>query len=687
MPLPSVEPGWGAQDSPVHYGKDAMKIKTKRNPGAVFGEMGGMTLLSLESGIRLEVRGDHPLAALAARVLARHLGIATRADAPLIVLDCGQAVAPEDEAFSWDATSQRVVLSGAGPRGLLWAAFAFIEACGFIFPAPGIVHTPPSGDVRIPRRHHGAPKLAGRSLIIGHAAFMAEVEDWIHFAAANRLNTIFFHTDEHGLGLGAIPGKIWQARKAAAIALARAYGMTLELGGHGLVALLPREHFAHHPDWFRMKDGVRVADHNLNPLSQGALDELCRNARAWFAANRGFDVYHLWADDLPDGGWCAEAARAGYSPSDQMMLVTNALARVLAEIAPGARLSYLAYHDTEKAPARVAPLPNVAITFAPRLRSYAAPVVSDHPVNRTYGELIAANAAHMGEEAARGGLRVFEYYLDAILFKLMVPPLLDVMAEDLATYHRLGAHSVGALLTGAAPFRVPSINAFGFARLSWNPAWPLDRIRSDFARATFPGLRDGISHFAGLEEALRPALDMAPDEVRLRHRRALEDMLDDPPGDVGDPSNASPERAAELSVLMAEVVDHLTELRGQSGVMLDDTIPFALGWATLRRDWYGLEALRAQRHPSDAERAVIARGARALVDAIEALPDQMAKAGHARVWCDNAHALLFIFWGLHLLKIERDALPAHERAAHRTATRDQAVAVFTRIAALWNEFR
>lgn len=642
--------------------------------------------IDLSGGVRLEV-ADTALAHEAARVLARHLGIATAAHAPLIVLSHGGAAAPDDEAFSWEAADGVIRLEGAGPRGILWGAFALLEACGFVFPAPGLVHMPASGAVMIAARYRDAPALAGRSLIIGHAAFMLEAEAWIHFAAANRLNTIFFHTDEHGLGLGAIPGRIWQAHKSRAMGLARSYGMTLELGGHGLAALLPRALFAEHPDWFRMKSSVRVADHNLNPLSQGALDALCRNARAWFAANPGFDVYHLWADDLPDGGWCEDAARQGYSPSDQMMLVTNALARVLADISPGARLSYLAYHDTEKAPGRVAPLSNVAITFAPRLRTYAEPINSAHPVNAPYAGLVAGNAAHLGAEAARGALRVFEYYLDAILFKLMVPPLLSIMARDLAAYRTMGVHTVGALLTGAAPFRVPSINAFGFARLCWNPQTPLAGIRADFARAAFPGLKDGAMLFEELEAALSPALDMAPEEVRLRHRRSLDEMLDDPPGDVGDPSNASPERAVELSALMADVVEQLTELRGTSGVMLDDLLPFALGWAALRRDWYGLEALRGQRHLSDAERALLAQGARDLYAAIEALPGQMERAGHAPIWGANARALLFIFWGLHLLKIERDALPEAERATQRDATREKAVATFARIAGVWDEIR
>ena len=70
-----------------------MKIKPEKPPH-------GSVRVNLSGGVRLEIAGGGSLAHEAARVLARHLGIATGAQAPLIVLSHGAAQAPGDEAFA-----------------------------------------------------------------------------------------------------------------------------------------------------------------------------------------------------------------------------------------------------------------------------------------------------------------------------------------------------------------------------------------------------------------------------------------------------------------------------------------------------------------------------------------------------------------------------------------------------------
>ena len=247
--------------------------------------------------------------------------------------------------------------------------------------------------------------------------------------------------------------------RADAVALARSFGMTLELGGHGLPALLPRADFAAHPERFPVRGGQRDARYNLNVLDADAIATIKANASAWIAANPGFDVYHLWPDDLPEGGWCEDAAAAGHTASDQAMIAVNAIAEVLAAAEPGAQLAYLSYHDTE-APPRIAPAANVSLTFAPRLRCYAKAIDADHPVNAKYPDLWRANAALFP-----GRARVFEYWLDAILFKIVAPPMVDVIRRDLAFYAANGADAVGALATGSMPFPAPNLNAYAIARL------------------------------------------------------------------------------------------------------------------------------------------------------------------------------------------------------------------------------
>lgn len=480
----------------------------------------------------ITLNADSPLAELAADELRFHMG---RIEAGPPTLQFELSHGENGEGFAWSAEGGTVRIEGDGPRGLLYGVFDLLEHFGFAWPAPGdgLTVVPHSIEDLPYGRTHQTPALAGRSLILGHHAFMAEAESWIVWAARNRLNTIFFHTDEHGLGLGAIPAAQWRAGRESAVACARRYGMTVELGGHGLASLLPRQAFEEHPGWFPLRGGVRDRRTNVNPLSDKAMDVIRANARVWFEANPGFDVYHLWADDLPGGGWCEAAAAQGYSPSDQAMLATNAIAEALEVAAPEAKIAFLSYHDTEEPP-RIMPRANVALTFAPRLRCYAAAIDARHDVNDKYPDLWRANAALF---TGAGQARVFEYWLDAILFKIVAPPMLDVIKRDLSFYAAHGAHTVGALATGTMPFIAPNINAYGFARLAWDPSLDVAAIRSDFCGHVFDSALHMPAYFEAMERAFALDLDLRPEEARLKGRGSLEDTIADPPADIGSPFN------------------------------------------------------------------------------------------------------------------------------------------------------
>ncbi len=630
-----------------------------------------------------------PLAALAAGELRAHLG---RLDAPCSIasVEIAHGGDPAGEGFAWRVTEGAVRIAADGPRGALHAAFDLLEALGFAWPAPGEAETviPETPDELPAERPHQAPALAGRSLILGHHAFMASAADWIVWAARNRLNTIFFHTDEHGAGLGAIPAAQWQARRGEAVALARRYGLTLELGGHGLTALLPRAAFETHPDWFPSRGGRREKRHNLNPLSAGALEAVRASARAWFEANPGFDVYHLWADDLPDGGWCEEAAAQGFSPSDQLMLATNAVAEELAAIAPGALLAFLSYHDTE-APPRVAPAANVALTFAPRLRCYAAGIDAPHPVNAKYPDLFRANAALF---AGAGRARVFEYWLDAILFKIVAPPMVETIRRDLAFYAANGAHTVGALATGSMPFVAPNLNAYAFARLAWNPGLGAKAVREAFCAHVF---RSGLhmpAYFEALERAFALDLDLRPEEARLKGRGSLEETIADPPADIGSPFNIAAEWVGEAQARQERALDALEEAERIFQTMMRP--PGAdPSQAVLREECHRYlchARLMLQAALLDVRAAETAGTARDVQEAVRQARFHLTRIetemrGFVREpYVANTKLLLWLFLGLALDRAEDDLIQGDGARRKRLRNRmETARQNFARLAALW----
>ncbi len=594
---------------------------------------------------------------------------------------------PGGEGFTWTHASGTVRIDADGPQGALHAAFDLLEALGFAWPAPGddMTVVPETPDELPAARGRQAPALKGRSLILGHHAFMADATAWIRWAARNRLNTIFFHIDEHGAGLGAIPARQWQAGRDEAVALARSYGMTLELGGHGLPALLPRSDFAAHPERFPVRGGARDARYNLNALDDGALATVKANAKAWFTANPGFDVYHLWHDDLPDGGWCENAAANGHSASDQAMIAVNAVAGALAEIAPEAQLAYLSYHDTEAPPA-VAPAANVALTFAPRLRCYAKSIDADHPVNAKYPDLWRANAALFD-----GRARVFEYWLDAILFKVVAPPMIDVMRRDLAFYAANGAAAVGALATGSMPLTAPNLNVWAFARLAWDSTTSAKDIREAFCLHVFRSALHMPAYFEALERAFAFDLDLRPEEARLHGRGSIEETVTRPPADIGSPFNIADDRIGEAQLRQEKALDALEDAEAIFAKLMD-AADEERSQAILREECHRYlchARLMVQAATLDVRAAQVAGADRDVTDAVKQARYHLTRLetemrGFVREpYVGNTRLLLWLFLGLAIDRAEDGLLEgsaARKRLKNRMETARQN---FARIGALW----
>ncbi len=592
------------------------------------------------------------------------------------------------EGFAWSVASDAVRIEADGPKGALHGAYDLLEALGFAWPAPGEANTvvPQAANDLPAHQPRQAPAIAGRSLILGHHAFMAEASDWIIWAARNRLNTIFFHTDEHGVGLGAIPGVQWKAGREAAIALARSFGMTLELGGHGLPALLPRADFAAHPERFPVRGGQRDARYNLNARDPGALDAIKANARLWFAANPGFDVYHLWPDDLADGGWCEKAAAEGFSASDQAMLAINAVAEVLADMNPGAQLAYLSYHDTE-APPLVMPAANVALTFAPRLRCYAKGIDADHPVNTKYPDLWRANAALFPRRA-----RVFEYWLDAILFKIVAPPMVEVIRRDLAFYAANGADCVGALATGSMPVIAPSLNAFAFARLAWNPRQTAKDIREQFCGHVFQSSLHMPAYFEALERAFAFDLDLKPEEARLRGRGSVEETITHPPVDIGSPFNVADADVGAAQQRQEHALDALEDAEAIFTKLMDAGDE-ARSQAILREECHRYlchARLMLQAAQLDIRAAEVAGDGRDVTDAVKQARYHLTRLetelrGFVREpYVTNTRLLMWLFAGLSIDRAEDarlDGGAARKRLKNRLETARQN---FARMRVLWS---
>ncbi len=443
------------------------------------------------------------------------------------------------DGFRIDVTDTTIQVTGESTRGSLNGVYWLLEQLGFLWVKPG------EGGTRLVAgrsievgSYEQSPAFARRTLILGNDGLHDDWRDWMEFASRNRVNDLFFH-DTPPSRLDRPPGarrpdsaeeiaadrrgwlfELWDRQGTEIVAEAEKRGMRLQFGGHHLPSLLPRELFAEHPDWFPQRNGERNARYNLCTSSDGAVAHVRGAARSFFERFAGSEVYHLWADDIRAGGWCECSDCAGMSPSDQALRATNLLADVLAEVAPGAQIAHLAYHDTIEPPAGK-PRENVVALYAPRPRTYAF-AINDPlcPRNARDHWHPFLGLTETFEDPAR--VFVFEYYSDAILFKWMAPPLLKVLAADAQAYASAGVGSYGNLAVTPRPWIGPNWHTWWWARLAWDPsAEAKDELRR-FCEASYG---ENAAEFARMFEKLEAGYGLVLDLGELE-QIARHDVLD-----------------------------------------------------------------------------------------------------------------------------------------------------------------
>jgi Domain of unknown function (DUF4838) len=416
------------------------------------------------------------------------------------------------------------------------------------------------------------PSFQRRTLILGQDALHDDWRSWMEWASCNRMNDIFFHdtppsrlhrdgqmrpatADEQ-----AADGRGWMVERwdddgAEIRAEAAKRGMTLQFGGHYLPLILPRTLFAEHPDWFPLRNDVRDARYNLCTSSVGARAALADGARSFFKRFAGADIYHIWAEDIRGGGWCECDGCKELTPSDQAMAATNVIAAALAASVPGARVAHLAYHDTVLPPAKVRPLENVTLLFAPRERCYAHGIADERCAKNTeqYWKPYTGLVETFGYDRHR--VQLFEYYSDAILFKGLAPTHLRTLSSDARAYSQ-SASNLQDLMVGNRPWVGVPFHAWWLARVSWDAeADPADAVRA-FCEGAFPAHAAALQRYYELQErAYRLFLDLHDLEGIARHD--VLDFSDRPRRTL----NAKAPEALEAAVLFARCERSLAELR------------------------------------------------------------------------------------------------------------------------------
>ena len=221
-------------------------------------------------------------------------------------------------------------------------------------------------------------------------------------------------------------------------------GLEIEYEIHAAGYLLPRDRFETHPEFFRVNaDGERSADWNFCVTNPEAMDYVAKRAADLaLALYRSGNRFYFWMDDGKSVHCHCPNCR-DLSPSDQQLLVLNAMLTEIKKHIPDAKMAYLAYFDSLALPEKIEAHPDIFLEYAP-MEKYVAN--SEDAAQRIAREqaMIAPLMERFGKEDAK----VLEYWYDNSLFsKWKKPPQefhLDEagMRKDIEQYKALGFRDV-----------------------------------------------------------------------------------------------------------------------------------------------------------------------------------------------------------------------------------------------------
>lgn len=221
---------------------------------------------------------------------------------------------------------------------------------------------------------------------------------------------------------------------------ARSRGVKIEYELHAVGYLVPRSLFSEKPEYFRMNsDGERTADWNFCVTNPDAL-ELCVKRAAQLASKLyGSEPnFYFWMDDGLDTHCTCERCRR-YSPSEQQLIVINAMIREIRKSIPEAKMPYLAYLDCIVPPKNIEPEDGVFMEYAPFAKYTAVGEGAEERKAREQ-KMLEPLIKLFDKEPPK----VLEYWFDNSIFSKRVRPpkkfTLDekMMREDIKKYAELG---------------------------------------------------------------------------------------------------------------------------------------------------------------------------------------------------------------------------------------------------------
>jgi len=474
------------------------------------------------------------------------LPITSESAGPALVLATSKDL-PGEDAHQLRTEGDRLYLTGASPRAVLYAAYLLLERLGCGFCVPGDETIMRQRTIAVPPLNlFEVPAFPVRSQV--DFPFTEAPLGWnlalIDWLAKNRFN--WYHPAPNAFG----EPVAWLERREVLLDALKKRGLHLHIGGHTLHTWLPPARYAaEHPEWFaflkRGRRWERVAP--LVCVSNPEMHrEVAENICSFLDRNPEVEAVDCWEADIGEFCQCPrclgdcprsadeETRRAAYMVA--YIELINDVARAVGERHPGVKVAATVYcANGIIAPLRCPDLEeNVIITPCHIARN------SYLPLTESAANLRMLTMDISWRQKARH-VAIYEYY--NAWTNSGIYPIVNVMAEDLQLLRRLGFTRLETDQGGWNP-----LNLFAAARLLWDPNTSWEELIADFCRR----------HYGDAAEAM------------IRYWCALEHGIRGKPGYIADLGGSTQylleqkERSlAELTRLIAAAADPVTRDRLQ----------------------------------------------------------------------------------------------------------------------------
>jgi hypothetical protein len=417
------------------------------------------------------------------------------------------------EGFGIAVRKNNVFLVGGDERGVLYAAYTFLERLGCRWLAPKLAFYKGSAEVvphlsmltfSLDKDLVQAPVLKFRKLYVeeGHSHNAENLQQMVEWMPKLRYNTLVVPIDYSGRGRVK-----WDNWREALTPELKRRGIIIEVGGHGYQNFLNAEqeggkYWREHPGWFGSDEsGKRTPAQNrvICSSNAGAVEHLQAGVLAYLKTHAEIQIFDFWP---PDGAkWCTcEACQALGSPSQRHALLVARVSQAVRKELPKVRLECIAYSSYVDPPPKVSFDESVLVDFCPIGQSFEYQI--DDPASDPNAKY-AANLKAWAEKF-KGDVSIYSYYRKYAWDSLPIV-IPHYMQNDLRWYRQVGAHGVSTYAEPGDWFTY-ELNHYTLGRLAWDPDADVDAVMQEFCTARYGSAAEAARKvFATMEDVTRKA--------------------------------------------------------------------------------------------------------------------------------------------------------------------------------------